>query len=95
VTALPILILIFNILVSSGISTLTPNTPLKGQLAFIKKLMQEFPDEMIVNRVEGPTLRSFHKLLSALDSLEQWGLDKVPTSEGELWLCEEHAKEYK
>jgi hypothetical protein len=55
--------------------------------------MQEFPDEMIVNRVEGPTLRSFHKLLSALDSLEQWGLDQVPTSEGELWLCEEHAKD--
>jgi hypothetical protein len=65
VTALPILILIFNMWASSGISTLTPNTPLKSQLAFIKKLMQEFPDETIVNRVEGPTLRSFHKLLLA------------------------------
>ena len=48
-------------------------------------------------RIEGTELRALRKLLDEADPNQEWGgLEKVLTPEGHyLWLCEEHAKEYK
>ena len=48
-------------------------------------------------RIEGAELRALRKLLDEVDKKQEWGgLKKVLTPEGHyLWLCEEHAKEYK
>lgn len=48
-------------------------------------------------RIEGAELRVLRKLLDEVDPKQEWGgLKKVLTPEGHyLWLCEEHAKEYK
>ncbi len=47
--------------------------------------------------IEGMELRAIRKLLDEEDKSQEWGgLKKVLTPEGHyLWLCEEHAKEYK
>ena len=46
---------------------------------------------------EGAELRALRKLLDEVDPQHHWGgLKKVLTPEGHwLWLCEEHAREYK
>jgi internalin A len=48
-------------------------------------------------RIEGAALRALRKLLDEKDPARQWGgLKKVLTPEGHyLWLCEQHAQEYK
>jgi hypothetical protein len=48
-------------------------------------------------RIEGAELRALRKLLDEADEEQGWGgLEKVLTPEGHyLWLCKEHAKEYK
>jgi len=48
-------------------------------------------------RIEGMELRALRKLLDEVDPQQEWGgLKKVLTPEGHyLWLCEEHAAEYK
>jgi hypothetical protein len=48
-------------------------------------------------RFEGAELRALRKLLDEVDPKQHWGgLKKVLTPEGHwLWLCDEHAKEYK
>jgi small GTP-binding protein len=48
-------------------------------------------------RIEGAELRTLRKLLDEVDKKQEWGgLKKVLTPEGHyLWLCEEHAAEYK
>jgi GTPase SAR1 family protein len=47
--------------------------------------------------VEGAELRALRKLLDEVDTQQNWGgLKKVLTPEGHwLWLCEQHAQEYK
>jgi GTPase SAR1 family protein len=47
--------------------------------------------------IEGAELRALRKLLDEEDKRQEWGgLKKVLTPEGHyLWLCEEHAAEYK
>ena len=47
--------------------------------------------------MEGAELRAVRKLLDEVDAKHEWGgLKKVLTPEGHyLWLCGEHAKEYK
>ena len=46
---------------------------------------------------EGAELRALRRLLDEVDPQHHWGgLKKVLTPEGHwLWLCDEHAKEYK
>ena len=46
---------------------------------------------------EGAALRALRKLLDEVDAKQNWGgLAKILTPEGHyLWLCEEHAEEYK
>jgi hypothetical protein len=48
-------------------------------------------------RFEGAELRALRKLLDEVDRQHQWGgLKKKLTPEGHwLWLCEEHAQEYR
>jgi len=48
-------------------------------------------------RLEGMELRALRKLLDEVDPKQEWGgLKKVLTPEGHyLWLCKEHAEEYK
>jgi len=48
-------------------------------------------------QIEGAELRALRKLLDEVDKKQEWGgLKKVLTPEGHyLWLCEEHAAEYK
>jgi hypothetical protein len=48
-------------------------------------------------RVEGAALRALRQLLEEKDKEQHWGgLKKVLTPEGHyLWLCENHAAEYK
>jgi internalin A len=48
-------------------------------------------------RIEGMELRALRKLLDEVDTKQEWGgLKKVLTPEGHyLWLCKEHAEEYK
>ncbi len=48
-------------------------------------------------RIEGAELRALRKLLDEADPKQEWGgLEKVLTPEGHyLWLCKEHAAEYK
>jgi len=48
-------------------------------------------------RIEGMELRALRKLLDEVDPVHEWGgLKKVLTPEGHyLWLCENHAEEYK
>jgi hypothetical protein len=48
-------------------------------------------------RVEGAALRALRFLLDEKDKEQHWGgLKKVLTPEGHyLWLCENHAAEYK
>ncbi|MCP4607406.1 MAG: GTP-binding protein [Planctomycetes bacterium] len=48
-------------------------------------------------RLEGMELRALRKLLDEVDPNQEWGgLKKVLTPEGHfLWLCKEHAEEYK
>ena len=48
-------------------------------------------------RLEGMELRALRKLLDEVDAKQEWGgLKKVLTPEGHyLWLCKEHAEEYK
>jgi len=48
-------------------------------------------------RFEGAELRALRKLLDEADPKQHWGgLKKVLTPEGHwLWLCEEHAREYR
>jgi len=50
-----------------------------------------------MERVEGAELRAVRVLLDEVDARHEWGgLKKVLTPEGHyLWLCGEHAKEYK
>jgi internalin A len=47
--------------------------------------------------IEGMELRALRKLLDEVDVKQEWGgLKKVLTPEGHyLWLCKEHAEEYK
>ena len=48
-------------------------------------------------RLEGMEVRALRKLLDEVDPKREWrGLKKVLTPEGHyLWLCKEHAEEYK
>jgi small GTP-binding protein len=68
---------------------------LQHDLKFMKKLTQEFSH--IEKIPEGATRRELCLLLKELDSSEHWGgLEPVHTPEGHvLWLCEEHARQYK
>jgi internalin A len=49
------------------------------------------------NRNEGMELRALRQLLDKVDEKQEWGgLKKVLTPEGHyLWLCNEHAEEYR
>ena len=48
-------------------------------------------------RIEGAALRVLRELLDEVDKEDYWGgLGKILTPEGHyLWVCEEHAKEYR
>lgn len=48
-------------------------------------------------RVDDTELRALRNLLDEADSAHDWGgLKKILTAEGHyLWLCEEHAAEYR
>ena len=50
-----------------------------------------------VEEAEGAALRALRKLLDEVDPKQNWGgLSKILTPEGHyLWLCEDHAEEYK
>jgi hypothetical protein len=50
-----------------------------------------------VEEAEGAALRALRKLLDDVDPKQNWGgLAKILTPEGHyLWLCEDHAEEYK
>ena len=52
---------------------------------------------MEVELLEGMEVRALRKLLDEVDPKREWrGLKKVLTPEGHyLWLCKEHAEEYK
>ncbi|MCX5643089.1 MAG: leucine-rich repeat domain-containing protein [Phycisphaerae bacterium] len=60
-------------------------------------LLERIGGEARAERFEGAELRALRKLLDEVDPKQQWGgLKKVLTPEGHwLWLCDEHAKEYK
>ena len=51
----------------------------------------------VIYTAEGMELRNIRQLLEDLDKTRKWGgLERVVTPEGHiLWLCKEHAKEYK
>jgi internalin A len=60
-------------------------------------LLERAGGETRAERFEGAELRALRKLLDEVDPKQHWGgLKKVLTPEGHwLWLCSEHAKEYK
>jgi hypothetical protein len=60
-------------------------------------LLERTGGEARAERFEGAELRALRRLLDEVDPKQHWGgLKKVLTPEGHwLWLCDEHAKEYK
>jgi internalin A len=58
---------------------------------------EEVGETTNITQTSGATLRAIRRLLDELDSSQHWGgLEKVHTPEGHiLWLCNEHATEYK
>jgi internalin A len=64
---------------------------------FGAELLEEAGGGGKASLIEGAELRALRKLLDEEDRSQEWGgLKKVLTPEGHyLWLCEEHAKEYK
>ncbi len=56
----------------------------------------EFPDEGL-HLATGSELRMIRQILGKKDTSHHWGgLERVVTPEGHiLWLCKDHAKEYK
>lgn len=87
-----------------------PLIPAAGKIVgnYIKKLpeIKIKPDHIkdlhkegieVIYATEGSELRNIRQLLEDLDKTRKWvGLERVVTPEGHiLWLCKEHAKEYK
>jgi hypothetical protein len=84
---------------------------LAGQIKLMEELAKKLADrdymeaELLdrtgaggkAERIEGMELRALRKLLDEVDAKQEWGgLKKVLTPEGHyLWLCKEHAEEYK
>ena len=84
---------------------------LAGQIKLMEELAKKLADRDYVEaellertgaggkaeRLEGMELRALRKLLDEVDPKQDWGgLKKVLTPEGHyLWLCKEHAEEYK
>ena len=90
------LIILFNAMLTSGIGTVGHDKQLKHDLEFMNELKEQFPN--IDDHVDEATKRGLCLLLKELDSSDQWGGLKavhVKPQDDVLWLCEEHAKEYK
>jgi len=79
---------------------------LVGQIKLMEELAKKLLEAELLERairgakaerIEGAELRALRKLLDEVDPKQEWGgLKKVLTPEGHyLWLCEEHAMEYK
>jgi len=92
------LIMVFNAFITLGVGTVGvgQKNQLKNDLDFMSELKEQFPN--IDDHVDDATKRGLCILLNELDPSHHWGgLKAVPVKPQDdvLWLCEEHAKEYK
>jgi len=90
------LIILFNAIITWGIGTVGHKNQLKNDLDFMSELKQQFPN--INDHLDDATKRGLCVLLKELDPSHHWGGLKpvhVKPQDDVLWLCEEHAKEYK
>ncbi|MDM8559965.1 COR domain-containing protein [Candidatus Parabeggiatoa sp. HSG14] len=89
------LIMVFNAIMTFGLSTVDRKNQLKNDLFFMNKLAQQFPH--IEDHVDDATKRGLCILLEELDSSHHWGGLKpvhIKPQGDILWLCEKHAREY-
>jgi small GTP-binding protein len=90
------LIMLFNAFITLGVSTVEQKNQLKNDLDFMSELKQQFPN--IDDHLDDATKRGLCVLLKELDPSHNWGGLKpvhVKPQDDVLWLCQEHAKEYK